>query len=34
MKQYTEKFIESTIRGIISITCKGYAEANNKFLES
>ena len=26
------QFIESTIRGGISIICKGYAEANNKFL--
>ena len=28
------QFIESTIRGGISIICKGYAEANNTFLKS
>ena len=28
------QFIESTIRGGISIICKGYAEANNIFLKS
>ena len=28
------QFNESTIRGGISITCKGYAEAKNKFLKS
>ena len=26
------QFVESTIRGDISIICKGYAEANNKLL--
>ena len=25
------QFIESSIRGGISMTCKNYAEANNKF---
>ena len=28
------QFIESTIRGGISIVCKSYAEANIKFLKS
>ena len=28
------QFFESTIRGGISMICKGYAEANNKFLKS
>ena len=32
LKKY--QFLESTIRGGISMICKSYAEANNKFLES
>ena len=28
------QFIENTIKGGISMICKGYAEANNKFLKS
>ena len=32
VKKY--QFLESTIRGGISMICKSYAESNNKFLES
>ena len=28
------RFVESTVRGAISVTSKGYAEANSKFLKS